>query len=174
MINDPNLTSNLQPLEHRRRVGMLSLFYRYYHGACSDELSSLIPPHRVTSRETRSTTLIHPFAVDLKTMRTWRFHDSFLCKTARFWNDLPVSVFPSQFNPVLFKTNINNHLLIVPRGEGNNSNNTSAGPDPGPFLRTFSRGGRFWGRQIAAYDTSEKKIFFSKKNIEFCEIFGQP
>ena len=119
LINDPSLTSNLQSLEHRRKVGMLSLFYRYYHGACSDEISSLIPPPRITTRATRSTTLIHPFEVDVKTMRTWHFHDSFFCLTARLWNDLPVSVFPPQFNPVLFKTNINRHFLSVPQNTAN-------------------------------------------------------
>ena len=36
LINDPNLTRRLPSLQHRRSVGDLSLFYRYFHGLCSD------------------------------------------------------------------------------------------------------------------------------------------
>ena len=38
------LFSSLQPLSHRRDVASLSLFYRYFHGKCSSELQSLVPP----------------------------------------------------------------------------------------------------------------------------------
>ena len=49
----PKLSSNLQSLSHRRDVASLSLFYRYYNGMCSSELSSLVPPKKVFSRPTR-------------------------------------------------------------------------------------------------------------------------
>ena len=39
----PALASKLEPLSHRRKVASLSLFYKYYHGRCSNELSSLVP-----------------------------------------------------------------------------------------------------------------------------------
>ena len=32
LINNPNLTKSLQPLSHRRLVGDLSIFYKYFHG----------------------------------------------------------------------------------------------------------------------------------------------
>ena len=43
-IGDPALTDTLDSLAHRRSVSALSLFYRYYHGFCSDEIKSIIPP----------------------------------------------------------------------------------------------------------------------------------
>ena len=35
LINNPNLTKSLQPLSHRRLVGDLSIYYRYFNGHCS-------------------------------------------------------------------------------------------------------------------------------------------
>ena len=42
----PKLSSNLQSLSHRRDVASLSLFYRYYNGLCSSEISALVPPKK--------------------------------------------------------------------------------------------------------------------------------
>jgi len=39
LINDPNLTSSLDPLSLRCKVSSLSLFYRYYFRHCSIELA---------------------------------------------------------------------------------------------------------------------------------------
>ena len=44
MIDDPSLTSTLDPLSLRWRVASLSLFYRYYFGHCSDELAPMARP----------------------------------------------------------------------------------------------------------------------------------
>ena len=44
LIGDSNLTHFIDSLAHRRSVSALSQFYRYYHGMCSDELKSVIPP----------------------------------------------------------------------------------------------------------------------------------
>nr|CAI5839320.1 unnamed protein product [Callosobruchus analis] len=53
LIDTDNLTNNLHSLEDRRRVAGLSLFYRFYHGRCSSELSQIITPKAVrTRRET--------------------------------------------------------------------------------------------------------------------------
>ena len=44
--NRPSTTSlvaSLEPLAHRRNVASLSLFYRYYFGRCSSELTQLVP-----------------------------------------------------------------------------------------------------------------------------------
>ena len=43
LINNPNLTKSLQPLSHRRLVGDLSIFYRFIHGHCSEEIKEIIP-----------------------------------------------------------------------------------------------------------------------------------
>nr|CAH7757902.1 unnamed protein product [Callosobruchus chinensis] len=40
LIGVPALTCHLQPLSHRRVVGDLSIFYRYYNGVCTSELTS--------------------------------------------------------------------------------------------------------------------------------------
>ena len=54
LIDDPVLTGRLPSLAHRRRraVGDLSLFYRYFHRLCSEELASIIPSLAVRSRVT--------------------------------------------------------------------------------------------------------------------------
>ena len=44
LISDPALTDTLDSLAHRRSVAAISLFYRYYHGFCSDKIRSIIPP----------------------------------------------------------------------------------------------------------------------------------
>ena len=38
LINNPNLTSSLQSLSHHRLVADVSIFYRYFHGHCSQEI----------------------------------------------------------------------------------------------------------------------------------------
>ena len=47
------LSAGLHALSHRRDVASLCLFYKYYYGKCSSELSDLVPPKRVTVRSTR-------------------------------------------------------------------------------------------------------------------------
>ena len=42
-IVGPSLAAPLEPLAHRRNVATLSLFYRYYFGICSSELTQLVP-----------------------------------------------------------------------------------------------------------------------------------
>ena len=37
---------------HRRPISALSLYYRYYHGVCSEELKSIIPPKALFTRNT--------------------------------------------------------------------------------------------------------------------------
>ena len=59
LIGDRELTENLDSLEHRRQVGDLTLFYRYFHGKCSADIARLIPPRAVHSRSTRRTTAAH-------------------------------------------------------------------------------------------------------------------
>ena len=75
-----------------------------YFGECAQELYEL---HR-TSRRTAG---YHPYLVDIPTVRTKRFATSFIMRTAKEWNSLPASVFPSAYNPNLFKARVNRHLL---------------------------------------------------------------
>ena len=39
----PSLAASLEPLPHYGNASSLSLFYRYYFGRCSSELSQLVP-----------------------------------------------------------------------------------------------------------------------------------
>ena len=50
LIGDPALINSLDSLAHRRTTSALSLNYRYYHGVCSVELKSIIPPKAVFTR----------------------------------------------------------------------------------------------------------------------------
>ena len=62
LINNPNLTKSLQPLSHRRLVGDLSIYYRYFNGHCSQEIRDNIPVPLRRVRTTRSSTHSLSFA----------------------------------------------------------------------------------------------------------------
>ena len=112
LINNPNLTKSLQPLSHRRLVGDLSIYYRYFNGHCSQEIRDIIPVplRRVTT--TRSSTHSHPFQVSLPNPRTLSHESSFIPRTCNLWNVLPSSCFPESYNLPSFKSNINKLDLI--------------------------------------------------------------
>jgi len=107
LIDDPNLTGRLPSLAHRRAVGDLSLFYRYFHGLCSEELSSIVPPLDSPNRDTRRTSHMHPFTVQLPTHRTSTFSRTFIPRVSRLWNQLPVHVFPPVPSLQSFKSRVN-------------------------------------------------------------------
>ena len=81
LINNPNLTKSLQLLSHRRLVGGLSIFYRYFNLHCSQEIRDIIsvPLRRV--RTTRSSTHSRPFQVSLPNPRTLPHKSSFIPRT---------------------------------------------------------------------------------------------
>ena len=110
LIGDPELTKNLESLDHRRKVGDLALFYRYFHGRCSADLARSIPPRAVHSRSTRRATAAHQYQVQLTTPRTSLFKDSYMWRTSSLWNGLPEAVFPREYNLQRFKTNVNRHF----------------------------------------------------------------
>ena len=60
----------LQPLSHRRLVGDISIFYRYFHRYCSQEIRDIIPVPLRRVRTTRSSTHSHSFQVSLPNPRT--------------------------------------------------------------------------------------------------------
>ena len=70
LSNNANLTKSLQPLSHRRLVGDISIFYRYFHGHCSQEIREIIPVPLRHVRTTRSSTHSHPFQVSLPNPQT--------------------------------------------------------------------------------------------------------
>ena len=112
LINNPNLTKSLQPLSHRRLVGDLSIFYRYFSGHCSQDIIDIIPVPLRRVRTTRSSTHSHPFQVSLPNPRTLSHKSSFIPRTCNLWNVLPSSCFPESYNLPSFKSNVNKLDLI--------------------------------------------------------------
>ncbi len=92
-IVDPQLASNLQSLSHRCKVGNLSLFYRYYHGKCSKEHATLAPPKWVTERDTRFSSGLHSYAVEVSLRKRNFYSDSFLHVLLYFATPFPLIVF---------------------------------------------------------------------------------
>ena len=70
IINNLNLIKSLQPLSHRRLVGDLSIFCRYFHRHCSQEIRAITPVLLRRFRTTRGSTHSHPFQFSLPTPRT--------------------------------------------------------------------------------------------------------
>ncbi|RVE44225.1 hypothetical protein evm_011124 [Chilo suppressalis] len=106
IIGDEEVTKHLEPLQLRRDVASLSAFYRLYHGECSGELFSLIPPSPFLQRTTRAGLRCHRLTVATIPTRTKKFGDSFLCRTIRKWNALPAHVFPPSYNLGSFKRGV--------------------------------------------------------------------
>ena len=113
LINSPRLTQNLSSLQLRRDVASLSLFYRYYHGHCSQELSTMIPPPLVRRRVTRGTDIAHEHSLVIPTCRLTAYQDSFLPRAVKLWNSLTQSCFPHDYNPQIFKQRCSKYLSPV-------------------------------------------------------------
>ncbi len=108
-----DLFSTLAPLSLRRDVASLSLLYRYFHGRCSNELHSLVPPlqtFRVRTRLAAFTQSNHPYTLRSPLIRNQFHENSFFPRTTRLWNSLPAHCFPASYNLTSFKSNVNKHL----------------------------------------------------------------
>src|SRR6201990_1832381 len=110
LINSPALTNSLQSLSTRRIVASLSLYYRYYNGLCSSELSRCIPPPLRRARATRLSTHSHPFSVQLSDPTLNHYAHSYMCFTGKVWNALPLSVFPTSFDLHTFKRRVSGYV----------------------------------------------------------------
>ena len=113
LINSPTLTNSLPSLKCRRDVASLALFYRYYFGQCSRELTTCVPPARVWIRPTRRAQVSHPYCVDLGHPRIDRYAKSFFHSTGLLWNTLPSSDFPNSYNLSSFKCRVYRHLREI-------------------------------------------------------------
>ena len=107
LIDDPNLTNSLPSLAHRRPVSSLALFYRYYHGRCSDELAAVVPKPKSFFRSTRSTSLTNPYVVSIPRCQREVHKSSFLPRTALLWNKMPPHCFPLEYDLQQFKVQVN-------------------------------------------------------------------
>ena len=110
LINCHPLTSSLQSLPTRRNIAALSLFYRYYHGQCSRELSECIPPPLRRVGGTRLSANSHSFSVQLSNPRINKFSQSYFYYASQLWNSLPSSVFPFSYDLNCFKRRVSGHF----------------------------------------------------------------
>ncbi|KAL7640559.1 UNVERIFIED_CONTAM: hypothetical protein RMT77_008834 [Armadillidium vulgare] len=110
LINSPALTNSLQSLSARRNAASLSLYYRYYNGHCSSELSRRIPPPLRRDRATRLSTQSHIFSVQLSDPRLNRYAQSYMYSTGIVWNTLPSSIFPISYDLATFKRRVSGHV----------------------------------------------------------------
>ena len=93
-IIGPSLTASLEPLDNRRNVAILSVFYRYYFGRCSSELAKLVPLPFSRGRSTRYSDRLHDFSVTIRKCYKDVYVNSFFPRTAKLWNSLPIECFP--------------------------------------------------------------------------------
>src|ERR1700755_713486 len=110
LINYPALTNSLQSLSARRTVALLSLYYRYYNGHCSSEISRRIPSPLKRARATCLSTQSHPFSNQLSDPRLNRYAQSYMYSTGKVWNTLPSSIFPTSNDLHTFKRRISGHV----------------------------------------------------------------
>ena len=107
-----NFTKSLQPLSNRRLVRDLSIFRRYFHGHCSQEIRDAIPVPLRRVKTTRYSTHSYPFQISLPNPLTPSHKSSFIPRTCNLWNVLPSSFFPESYNLPSFKPKINELDLI--------------------------------------------------------------
>ena len=112
-IVGPSLAACLEHLAHRRNVASLSLFYGYYFGRCSSELSQLVPLPYSRGRSTRFSDRFHDFSVTIPRCYKDVYVNSFFPCRARLWNSVPVKRFLFNYDPSGFKSRINRYLLTA-------------------------------------------------------------
>ena len=108
-----SLAASFETLAHRRNVASVSLFYKYYFGRCSSELTQLVPLPISRGRSTRYSDRLHDFSVTIPRCYKDVYVNSFFPRTARLWNSMPIKCFPLTYDLSGFKSRINRHLLQV-------------------------------------------------------------
>ena len=112
-IVGPSIAASLEPLAHRRNLSSLGLFYSYYFGRCSSELTQLVPVPFSWGRSTRYYDRLHDFSVTILRCYKDVYVNSFFPSTAKLWNSLPMECFSLNDDLSGFKSTINRHLLTV-------------------------------------------------------------
>ncbi len=102
----------LKSLKHRRNVTFLSIFYSYFHGYCSSELTSCMPPPLLPRpRWRRRFAFSHPYSVHLTNARVNQHLHSFIPFVGKLWNSQANSVFPLAYDLYSFKRWVSRQLL---------------------------------------------------------------
>ena len=83
MTVGPSLAASLEPLAHCQNGVSLSLFYRYYFGRCSSELTQLVLLPYSQGRSTRYSDRLHDFSVTIPRCYKDVHVNSFFPRTAR-------------------------------------------------------------------------------------------
>ena len=109
----PSLAASLEPLAHCRNVVSLSLFYSNYFGRCSSKLAQIVPLPHPQGRSSCCSDRLHDFSVTVPRCYKDVYVNSFVPRTARLWNSLPIECFPLTYDLNGFKSRINRHLLTV-------------------------------------------------------------
>ena len=94
----PSFAASLELLAYFRNVASLSLFYRYFFGRCSSELSQLVPLPFSQGRSTRYSDRLHDFSVTIPRCCKYVYVNSFLPRTSRLWNSVPTEFLPMEFS----------------------------------------------------------------------------
>ena len=89
-IVGPSLAASLEPLAHRWNVTSWSLFYWYFSGMFSSELSQLVSLPFSWGMCTRYSDRLHDFSVTTPRCYKDVYVNSVFCRTARPWNSLPI------------------------------------------------------------------------------------
>ena len=64
IVDDPKLTSVIEPLSLRRDFSSLCVFYRLYNGMCSEELFDMMPTATFYHRTARHRQRVHPHTLE--------------------------------------------------------------------------------------------------------------
>ena len=109
----PSLAVSREPFADHWNVASLSLFYRYYFGRCSSELTQPVPLPYSWGRSKYYSDRLHDFSVTIPKCYKVFYVNSFFPCTARIWNSLPIDCFCFTYDLNGFKSRINRHLFSV-------------------------------------------------------------
>ena len=88
----------------------LSIFYKYFFGRCSEELSHCVPVPKNWGCNTRLASSLHKFWVEVRYPRIDWYNSCVFSYAANLWNSLPSSVFPSFYNLSSSNCRVYRHL----------------------------------------------------------------
>ena len=113
LINAPNLTS---PLQLRRDVAFLFIFYNYYFNCCSEDLGYCVPGPNNWWRNTRVASFSQEFCVEACHFRFDLENSCLFPHTVNLWNSFPSSIFSSSYNLSSFKCRVEHSTFKSHRG----------------------------------------------------------